>query len=137
MIKAAKIVLINPEKKILLYLRDNKRSIPHPNYWDLFGGKTEKNESYLQSVIREVKEEIIDYSPRNIKKIGCLTLSKDKDGIEAIVHIFSGSIDIPIQKVIITEGQKAKYFSIKDLEKIKFAPYYKEFIFKNLDKFGL
>ncbi|MBU1988692.1 MAG: NUDIX domain-containing protein, partial [Nanoarchaeota archaeon] len=58
-IKATKIILVNQRnKEVLLYLRDNKPSIPHPGYWDLFGGSIEEGESPLESIKREVKEEI-------------------------------------------------------------------------------
>ncbi len=52
----AKIALFLDEA-ILVYLRDDKPGIPHPNQWDLPGGGREGPESPLQCALRELQEE--------------------------------------------------------------------------------
>jgi 8-oxo-dGTP diphosphatase len=39
--KIAAIIFENDDNKLLLFLRDNKQSIPFPNTWDLIGGHME------------------------------------------------------------------------------------------------
>lgn len=52
----AKITLFN-EKGNLLLLRRSPTDKRHPGEWDIPGGAVEENESYIQAVIREIKEE--------------------------------------------------------------------------------
>ena len=58
--KIAAIIFENNEDEILLYLRDNKPTIPFPNHWDLFGGYVEEGETPEQALVREVKEELFN-----------------------------------------------------------------------------
>jgi 8-oxo-dGTP diphosphatase len=52
----AKVALLYGDS-ILVYLRDDKPSIPFPNQWDLPGGGRENDESAFECVQREVFEE--------------------------------------------------------------------------------
>ena len=56
--QGASIVFVNSERRVLLYLRDNKPGIPYPACWDLLGGTVEPGESPEQCIRREVREEI-------------------------------------------------------------------------------
>ena len=49
MIKSVK-AIIKFKGKYLLQLRDNKRNIFFPNFWGLFGGQIDKNETFEQIV---------------------------------------------------------------------------------------
>lgn len=51
-------LLFDKNRKLLIYLRDNKPDISFPNTWDLFGGIMEAGETPEQALIRELKEEI-------------------------------------------------------------------------------
>lgn len=52
-------VIIRPDGTILMQLRDDGhgRKIPAPNTWVLPGGGMEKGESYIETAIREFREE--------------------------------------------------------------------------------
>lgn len=52
-----KIALLTPDEQLVVYLRDNKPGINFPGLWDFPGGGREGNESPLECVIREVREE--------------------------------------------------------------------------------
>ena len=41
MIEIAQALLFDRDGKLLIYLRDDKPTIPFPNHWDLFGGHVE------------------------------------------------------------------------------------------------
>ena len=56
--QGSSIIFINDNNEILLFLRDDKPSIPFPNMWDLPGGHVEENETPEQSIVREMKEEL-------------------------------------------------------------------------------
>ena len=58
LIRVAKAILLDREGKVLIYLRDDKPTIPYPNHWDLIGGTLEEGETALEGLLRETIEEI-------------------------------------------------------------------------------
>ena len=56
MIKAVKGIIVVKDN-YLLQLRDNKKNVYFPNFWGVFGGRVEKNETYHKALEREIKEE--------------------------------------------------------------------------------
>ncbi|MBA3314890.1 MAG: NUDIX domain-containing protein [Planctomycetaceae bacterium] len=52
------IIFFNERGEILLFLRDDKDSIPYPDCWDLLGGRVKPQESPRDCIEREMKEEI-------------------------------------------------------------------------------
>ena len=56
MIKSAKGIVV-VKNKYLLQLRDNKKNIFYPNFWGLFGGGLNKNETHQKCLEREINEE--------------------------------------------------------------------------------
>jgi 8-oxo-dGTP diphosphatase len=115
----AAIILENDKGEILLYLRDNKPDIPFPNHWDLIGGHVEEGETPEEALLREVKEELgIDLTDYTFyKKYECLT----GDAYENIKYIYSGKINLPIEKVTLLEGVRPQYFSKSEIPYVKFA----------------
>ena len=57
-VQCAGIILINPDQKVLLQLRDNKPAIPYPNCWVIPGGSIEPGESSKETLLREMREEM-------------------------------------------------------------------------------
>jgi 8-oxo-dGTP diphosphatase len=115
----AAIILENDKGEFLLYLRDNKPSIPFPDHWDLIGGHVEEGETPEEALIREVKEEIdIDLKDYTFyKRYECLT----GDAYENIKYIYHGKIDLPIEKITLLEGVRPQYFSKAEIPNVKFA----------------
>ena len=58
MITISTAILVNPNREILVNLRDNDPEIIFPNQWSLIGGHVEPGEKPEDGLIREVKEEI-------------------------------------------------------------------------------
>jgi 8-oxo-dGTP diphosphatase len=115
----AAIILENDKGEFLLYLRDNKPTIPFPDHWDLIGGHIEKGETPEQALIREVKEELdIDLKEYTFyRKYECLT----GDAYENIKYIYTGRINLPLEKITLLEGVRPQYFTRKEIPHVKFA----------------
>jgi ADP-ribose pyrophosphatase len=117
--KIAAIILENDKGEFLLYLRDNKPGIPFPDHWDLIGGHVEDGETPEEALVREFKEELdLDLKEYTFyKKYECLT----GDAYENIKYIYSGKINLPIEKVTLLEGVRPQYFSREEIPNVKFA----------------
>ena len=122
----AAIILENNNGDFLLYLRDNKPAIPFPNHWDLIGGHVEEGETPEEALVREFKEELdLDLKEYTFyKKYECLT----GDAYENIKYIYSGKINLPIEKVTLLEGIRPQYFSREEIPGVKFANILKSII---------
>jgi 8-oxo-dGTP pyrophosphatase MutT (NUDIX family)/ubiquinone/menaquinone biosynthesis C-methylase UbiE len=122
--------------KILFVLRDNKPNILYPGKWGNFGGGVEKGETPLEAIKREMKEE------SNIKISNITLLGKEK-----VTHIFRGrkyrrishyhvaETEAKPGEIIIYEGQRAKYFTLKEILSNKnFGPLAKRMLKKYYDE---
>ena len=121
-------LLVNNNKKYLFYLRDEKSSIYYPGTWSLLGGTAENDESPQETAIREVKEEI-DYDIKLDKFIGSFI-----DDYDNYINVFKAKIDKRIEEIILTEGQRLKYFDFEMALKINLVPPLKKFLIENKDK---
>ena len=132
---SSKIILVNPKKEILLYLRDKNSKIVYAGYWDLFGGLIEKGESAMEAIKREVREEL-NIIVNQIEFMEKINVVGDPNNFwhGHNVSLFKGKVDSEIGKIVLSEGQRARYFKLDDLHKLKFPFFYREFIFKNKDK---
>lgn len=103
--EGTQIILVNPDNQVLLYLRDDKPEIPFPNMWALLGGMIEDGETPLQTIVREIDEEIgIQLDPRQVHHLS----TRDLDfGFE---HTYIATVDFGIDDVILTEGQRLRWF---------------------------
>lgn len=117
--KIAAIILENDKGEFLLYLRDNKPGIPFPDHWDLIGGHVEAGETPEKALVREFKEELdLDLKEFTFyKKFVCRT----GDAYENIKYIYSGKINLPVDKITLLEGVRPQYFSKTEIPYVKFA----------------
>lgn len=126
--KVAAVIFVNEENEILLYLRDNNPSIPYPNTWALIGGHIEKGETPLLALKREVKEEI----GYEIKKPVFIDTFDDLAG--NLVYIYVAKISKKIEELFLTEGQKLRYFNLKELLELDILPHFKDFFIRHENK---
>jgi len=117
--KIAAIILENDKGEILLYLRDNNPGIPFPDYWDLIGGHVEEGETPEGALVREVKEELdIDLKEFDFyKKYECYS----GDVYENTKYIYTGKINLPIEKITLLEGVRPQFFSREEIPNVRFA----------------
>lgn len=127
--KITAVVLINEKNQFLLYLRDNKKTIPYPNHWSLLGGHVEKNETLLEALKREIKEEI-DY---NIEKPIFLDCFEDLV-YGTLVYVYKSKINKKLSELNLTEGQKLGYFSFEKVIELKLPEILKNFFINNKNK---
>jgi len=124
--KIAAIVFENDRGELLLYLRDNKPGIPFPLHWDLFGGHVEEGETPEEALVREVKEEL-GYDLKEytfFRRYECL----EGDAYPNVKYIYSGKINIPIEKITLYEGDHAEYISREKVAGLRFANILKEIV---------
>ena len=101
------------EKKLLV-VRDKERK-----FWTLPGGKVEENESFLEALKREIREELPDLILTDIKTyrevLGITPHSKKKVRVITFLAEGSGSICLG------AEVTASRWASAKELKKLKLS----------------
>jgi 8-oxo-dGTP pyrophosphatase MutT (NUDIX family) len=91
-------LLYNTNGEVLLQHRDDKPDIADPGLWSLFGGSVEEGESIEDALIRELWEEL-EY-PVKEKQLWLIACQPG-----ATFHIFLLPLDLPLEKLVLHEGQ--------------------------------
>lgn len=103
------IILLNPDNKVVMYLRDDKKTIPFPDCWDLLGGHVEKGETPTEAIIREIKEEI-EFELDSPILFGV----SDEGG--RTEYTFWQRVNIDTRKLPLNEGQKPGEFTYDEIK---------------------
>ena len=112
--------LIKKENDFLLFLRLHTKKV-YPSVWNLPGGKLEENETYIECVIREVREETsLTFLPF-MKIFDAI----DYDGEEKRIIVFIGHAND--SKVILSnEHINFKFLSPQNISEYETMPYIKK-----------
>lgn len=102
------------EDKVVVIKRDDNPNIPFPNMWDLVGGGRDNNETPIECLIREVKEEInLDLSSYQIDWIKTYPSISGPGLIAFFMVIVISALDI--EKIVLgDEGQEWKLMKIQE-----------------------
>jgi 8-oxo-dGTP diphosphatase len=95
----SKVILFDGDGKLVIYLRDDKLTIPFPNIWDLLGGGVEENETPEQAAVRELEEEV-GVPVNEVHKVSEYVVMG-----KWLFHIFRAKIDMSVTELTLTEGQ--------------------------------
>jgi 8-oxo-dGTP diphosphatase len=108
------LIILNPELKILLLLRDDKPEIKYPGMWDIPGGNLEGDETPTECIKREIEEEfgltISDYE-----------LFETNQFPDRLEYTFWMQADLDIAAIRLTEGQRLAWFSEEQAASIELA----------------
>lgn len=134
------ILILNKKNQFLLQLRDKNKNIKSPNHWCLFGGLKKKDETYVQCITREVKEElnITVTKPKFLTKMSYSYKTNNKE-FRTKYFYFMKLDKIQIKNMKLKEGQKMKFFGYKQIFKLSnivvwdiySIMYYKKYYKKN------
>ena len=120
MIKSVKGIIVK-DNKYLLQLKDNKKNIFFPNFWGLFGGRLDKDETFENALIRELKEET-NLDVRVQKKIfktqyEMIGLKKKRELNYCECKVVKNN-----DKIILSEGKKYNFFLFEQIKRLKIIP---------------
>jgi len=119
MIEIAQALVFDRDRKLLIYLRDDKPTIPFPNHWDLFGGHVEAGETPEQALCRELHEEIgvtLD-TWQLFRRYECRT----GDAYPNSKFIYHAAIDRRADDLTLYEGQRLTSIAAVERFEYKFA----------------
>lgn len=88
------------DDKVLMQLRDANPKIKHPGCWGYFSGAIKVGEKPTEAARRELQEEI-GYDPGSMATLGRLCIT-ELDNL--IAYVYSCSITVPLEKLVLTEG---------------------------------
>lgn len=113
--KEASLVILTYKGRILLILRDNNPEVVSPNHWAVPGGVKEINETFEQTALREIKEELnID-----LKNLKFLVELKYLDRFKKLY--FSTLSEAQVKEIILYEGQKFDFFTPEEASHLLLA----------------
>lgn len=117
--------LVMLDHKFILVQRDNKPEILNPNKWNLPGGGIDEDETPIEALIRELREEI-DLVPTTIEPMGTTTYL---DG-GAIVYRFAVRCTKEEYETIrlVSEGQKLGWFTQKEALELDLSPHLRAYL---------
>ncbi len=116
------VIPVNPRGEILLQQRDHTPGIRYPGLWTIFGGAVEPEDIDFQAAIhRELHEELaLDFPVEHWLDYRCPVRSIPGE-LDVIVHVFTGKLDRPIERLTLYEGQAMGWFGASEIDALEFG----------------
>ena len=95
-------LLVAPDGRLLLQLRDDRPDIASGGLWGFFGGHIEPGERPQDAFLREMEEEL-SWRPPHFELYR--TRDVDSGGWHATSHAFAAHLDVPLETLDQQEGQ--------------------------------
>lgn len=113
-IEVCEVLIVNGNKQVLLQLRDKDSKINGSAKWGVIGGGKEINETPLECIKREAREELgLDVNPIFINEV------EDIGENKIYRHfIYSFLYQGDIQNIFLKEGQKIQFFKLKEITEL-------------------
>jgi ADP-ribose pyrophosphatase YjhB (NUDIX family) len=130
------IIVITPDKKLLLQLRDNKPNIEYPGYWSCITGWIENSETPAIAAMRELSEEIVTRDGSDLR-FGSIDLLGACDRMDRpwTEYVFKVTINKSEKALKITEGQCLRAFTLDECIRLnKLAPHHWEHLTRHLSQ---
>ena len=108
--------------RILVFRRDAIPTIPFPGMLDIIGGAVEPGETPIQTITREVFEELRDRRTGVGYRLKSPALFKRfTDTLDIDEHIYYQPIDFTIDDIDLLEGERLVWLGREDLNDLKMA----------------
>ena len=114
--KYAAVLLETTDGRLIFHHRDNKPYIDNPDTVGVFGGGVEEGESFEETAIREIKEELgLNLTKEDLKYFSIYNKTKKIHGVDEICRVFIvKNIDPSKLNLNRNEGQGVVLISDKD-----------------------
>ncbi len=114
---SAGVILVDPQGRVLLQLRDDRPDIMFPGHWGITGGAAEDGETPEQAALREVREETgLDLAAGAIEPFRVYTWPEDGAGRDYALHMYAAAIDASVEDLRPSEGQGLRFFAPGELD---------------------
>lgn len=127
---ATTIILVSSDNKILLQKRDDNPLIEYPSHLGLIAGYIEENETPIEAIIREIKEEIKHKSKKtlNISSISYLG-SIQRFDFNRYDYVHFAFISEPTEDLFLTEGCGIEFLHLDECINHKtIAPHHRYYL---------
>lgn len=103
-------MLVTPDERLLLQLRDDKPTLRYPNTWTLFGGAVEPGEPPVRAVVRELQEELELTLPLALWHCFPCPVRSEPGRLVCMHYCYWGRLDVPLESLVLHEGQRFALF---------------------------
>jgi len=119
--KGTSIIFVNDQNQVLLFLRDDKPTIPYPNTWDVPGGHVDAGETPEVCIVREMEEEM-DLTLEEFERFSVMEFT------DRVEYTFWKKANLDIEKIDLQEGQRLRWFTELEAKNTKLAYGFNEII---------
>lgn len=118
---SAGIILVDPQGRVLLQLRDDKPGIMYPGHWGITGGAADTGETPEQTALRETEEET-GLRIERMEPFRAYYFSDAAGGAKASsrtradyeLYLFHAACSTPAEELVCGEGRELRFFGADD-----------------------